>query len=172
MPALTTPCDSELQFHILSGEEYENARYGKYSKQGLCLLEAPWLLPVKVKYFMDRSPLIQSPDRRRFFMATRKSTVKANDGKREAVAVLEIDFQAGPETPTVGIKYISVLEDFRKNGLAMQLYGMLVEYLHASGERLYRTMPGQETPSEFTAAVTRLLDSQGIDWYNRETMYA
>lgn len=167
MPSFNTPDDVGLQFHMLTGQEFEDACYGKRSREGLRVLEAPWLLPPKVKYFHDRSVLERGPDTRVFFMATRRTTLRSKAGWREAVAVLEIAAQPYTEN-TVGIKYISVLEAFRGNGLAMQLYGMLVEFLHAKDYRLYRTRPGAATPAKFTEAVTRLLDQQRVSWYRHE----
>ncbi len=163
------PLNAEaLQFHVLSGPEFEDARWGKRTTDGH-RLAPPWLQTPRLKYFDDRSVLQRGPDRRVFFMATREAAQKAAAGTREAVAMLEID-QEGCQQPTVGIKYVSVLEPFRKRGLALKLYELLTQHLLATGERLYRTRPGAQTPQEFTAAVTRLLEHKGINWYTRDSL--
>jgi len=166
MPNPLPATDIGLQFHMLTGPEFEDARYGRRANDHT-LLEAAWLLPPEVKYFHDRSVLERGPDTRVFFMATHRGPLRSQSGKREVVAMLEIANQPADE-PTVGLKYISVLDAFRKNGLALQLYGMLVELLQAKGLRLYRTRPGKDTPAQFTEAVTRLLEQHQVDWYRRE----
>ena len=164
MPNNTQP--EELSFHVLTGEQFEDARFGKFSEQGLCLLEPAWLLKPEVRYYHERSSLAPGPDRRRFFLATRKSPRARDKGKREAVAVLEIGPEDRQDVPTMAIRYVSVLEPFRKQGLAIKLYQMLIEHLQASGEQLHRTRPGAQTPEAFTQAVTRLLKSSGVAWYS------
>lgn len=167
MPEFTlNPNEAGLQLHALTGAEFEDARYGKRDRAGQ-LLEAAWLLQPALKYFHERSVLERGPDTRVFFIVTRKCNSIAVPGKREAVAMLEIAAQPYTEN-TVGIKYVSVLEAYRKNGLAMLVYGMLVEYLQAKSLRLYRTRPGAKTPPQFTEAVTRLLDEHRVDWFRHE----
>ena len=159
-----------LSFHVLTGEQFEDARFGKFSEQGLRLTEPAWLLKPEVRYYHERSSLVPGPDRRIFFLATRKSPRARDKGKREAVAVLEIGPEDRKNVPTVGIRYVSVLDSFRKQGLALRLYGMLIEHLQTSGENLYRTRPGANTPEAFTQAVTRLLESSGVAWYSRDIL--
>lgn len=166
MPKLTLDPNAGLQFHALTGPDFENARYG--TRDSAHQLTAPaWLLSPTLKYFHDRSVLEHGPDTRVFFMATRPCDSLVVRNKREAVAMLEIAAQPHAEH-TVGIKYVSVLETCRQTGLALQLYRSLVEHLRAHALRLYRTRPGAETPPQFTAAVTRLLDQHQVDWYQRE----
>lgn len=164
---LTSPELAELQWHQLSGEAFDAAISGAYDDAGWCVAPA-WLAPPKLKYYLPRSALSSRKDTRHFFMAT---LPEPSGRRREAVALLEIEAQYS-EPSCVGLKYVTVREDLRRQGLAMRLYEMLIEHLKQHGLRLYRTRPGAQTPAEFTAAVTRLLQQHGANWYSRDSLSA
>lgn len=165
MSKVASPAPS-LQWRQLSGSAFEDALSGVYDKHGT-RIEPAWLLSPKLKYYFPRSCLARGADTRQFFMAVERSA--ANPDVWQAVAMLEIANQ-GDEKPCVGIKYVTVHPDYRRQGLSMRLYGMLVAHLKANNLRLYRTRPGAETPTAFTGAVTRLLTAQGVDWYSRDPL--
>ena len=158
----------EVTWHRLSGAEFEGALSGTFDKHWKRVSQ-PWLDAPKLKYYMRRSCLCRGQDTRVFFLAT----VAGADGKgrgkkpRTAIGALEVASEDGTAA-TVGIKYVSVSEAWRGKGIATRLYEDLAGYLKSAGLKLYRTRPGQETPAEFTAAVTRMLDSAGVEWFTRE----
>ena len=165
MSKVASPAPS-LQWRQLSGSAFEDALSGVYDKHGT-RIEPAWLLSPKLKYYFPRSCLVRGTDTRQFFLAVERSA--SNPTRWQAVALLEIANQEY-EDSCVGIKYVTVHPEYRRQGLSMQLYGMLVEHLKANGLRLYRTRPGAETPAAFTEAVTRFLTEQGVDWYSRDPL--
>jgi GNAT superfamily N-acetyltransferase len=152
-----------LRFHVLTGPQFDDALSGTFDASYQRLTKA-WLKSPKLKYYMQRSCLVRREDTRVFFLATVKAP---EENLQEAVAALEIDFEGAGRT-TAGLKYVSVREDWRKQGLAMKLYEMLIEHLSANQLRLYRTRPGAQTPAEFTQAGTRMLQAHQVDWFSRE----
>lgn len=154
-----------VTFHVLTGAEFQDAISGKIDKASSTVTPGWLLSPRKdnIKYYMPSACWIPRPDTRQFFAAT--VAAKDEPGKREVVGLLEVDFEGGAKD-VVGIKYVSVKASHRKKGIAFALYGLLIEHLKCHNFKLYRTAPGQETPTAFTEAITRLLQASGVSWHS------
>jgi GNAT superfamily N-acetyltransferase len=161
------PVDT-VRWDRLSGAEFEEALSGTFDANWK-RTGKPWLDQPKLKYYMPRSVLCRGEDTRVFFMATVDSTDAAGkaNGTRTAIGVLEVESHE-EGSATLGIKYVSVSEAWRRNGVATRLYQELAGHLRTQGLKLYRTRPGQETPEDFTQAVTKLLDAAGVTWFTWE----
>lgn len=158
----TSSNTAALEWHRLTGPAFEDALSGT-GRQGASTETAAWLESPKLKYFWHRSPLVRGEDNRVFFLATLPGAGSQN--KHLPVAAIEVDLNED-QAATLGIKYVTVHEDWRRQGLALRLYTMLVEHLKDHNLKLYRTRPGTETPPDFTASVTQLLTLHGVDWYS------
>lgn len=157
-----------VTFHVLTGTEFQDAISGKIDSASSTVTPGWLLSPRKdnIKYYMPSACWIPRPDTRLFFAATVASPDKSD--KREIVGLLEVDFEGGAKD-VVGIKYVSVKQSHRKQGLAFALYGMLLGHLKRHNFKLYRTAPGQETPKEFTDSITGLLNASGVSWHTCRT---
>lgn len=156
----TTASDLQFTWCQLSGPEFNEAISGSQANP-------PWLEFPKLKYFRQCSALIIGRDTREFFIVTKPSQVPERSGMDDVLAMLEIDFLY-QSTLAVGIKYVSVHPSYRRQGLAIALYRMLIEHLKAKRLRLLRSRPGLETPEQFTEAITHLLNEQSVDWFKNE----
>lgn len=158
-----------VRIERLTGPEFEEALSGTFDKDYKRLTRA-WLRSPRLKYFMARSALLDAfrePDTRVFFLASVPSKDR-KDPRRIPVAALEMAFFGRGEQTCMGLKYVSVDPHYQGFGLATELYRLAARYLTERGLSLNRSRPGAKTPAAFTAAVTRLLDAEGVKWAQGE----
>lgn len=72
-------------------------------------------------------------------------------------------------TNDLSLNFIEVHKDHYRKGISKLLVSAIVKYFKSSGyEKLYRTIPGVRCPESFTKYMTKTLDENNIEWYNKK----
>jgi len=147
-----------VRFDCLTGTQFDDAITGIGPQDSRFHFQPP----TGIRYYLPRRVYCdQAPDSRVFFIASIPAHSDPSH-PREIIAMLEIAAHEGASDKAVGIKYVSTKEAYRKQGLGFHLYLLLAHYLKTNSLALYRTRPGRDTPSAFTASISRLLSQHQI----------
>jgi GNAT superfamily N-acetyltransferase len=156
--------DTVLSYRTLTGPEFNEAMSGIWHDDNT--VTSRWLKSPRLHYFMQRSPLIRSPDKRTLFLCLRATAPDDNDGDEpllETVGMLELE--GSPyEEGVVWLKYITVHPNFQRRGVAKELLARMVTHLKVHPGLLSRSKASEEGALKIQGSIDRLLDSNGIRW--------
>lgn len=157
---------ADVQYHSMDYTEWRDALQGVWVPKGEPGRKVAWLQMPRLRYYLPGWGVLRKEENtQRFFACTAPNPDKEGPA-RVVVGLLEIDFEGNRST--VGLKYVTVDNDYKCLGVATTLYKMLIAHLKVNNLRLYRTRPGKDTPEQFTSSITKLLDHNRIDWYRSE----